>query len=191
MQNKRQFFAFCSSAWLNRACLHLYLLLWQRRLHFLLTDIWANCHKWTATINRVEKVPCFFRYLSWVSPWTEMRGYNCNLHFLSLLITIQVNISSYFLAVYLALLRTEFPMINNKKKYLTCIIYEQHGNKHMVSKWKIIPCFRVKWPFLFTEILVLSTGPGGSLKINNHEIITATICAVIQIINGKCFSKCK
>lgn len=28
----------------------------------------------------------------------------------------------------------------------------------------IIPCFRVKWPFLFTEILLLSTGPGGSLK---------------------------
>lgn len=55
------------SAWLNRACLHLDLFLWLWWLCFLMADIWPNRHQWTATIDRVEEVPCLFWDLPRVS----------------------------------------------------------------------------------------------------------------------------
>lgn len=39
----------------------------------------------------------------------------------------------------------------------------------------IVPCFNVKWPFLFTAILELSIGPGGSEKENR----ASHLCAVV------------
>lgn len=58
---------FLQSAWLDRARLHLDLLLRLWRFCFLVADVWPNRHQWTAAVDRVEEVPRFFGDLPRVS----------------------------------------------------------------------------------------------------------------------------
>lgn len=73
VQNKRRFrflnvfHCLLLSAWLNRARLHLDLFLGLWWFWFLVADVWPNSQQWTAAIDRVEEVPCFFRDLPRVS----------------------------------------------------------------------------------------------------------------------------
>lgn len=52
-------------------------------------------------------------------------------------------------------------------------------SKPELTKCELIPCFNVKWPFLFTVILELSIGPGGSEKENTASLSVAVICIIV------------
>lgn len=144
-----------SSAWLNGARLHLDLLLRLWRFHFLVADAWSDRQQRTAAVDGVEEVPRLLRDLSWIRSCGVRASTSVHITNIGNR-TRSSTAHSISARLVWCFLKTQ-----NKDSDLN---FQSKSNtiKQKYNKKIYVPCLSVKWPFLFTVILELSMGPGGS-----------------------------